>query len=76
MDCEDEKKRVMVKYIYQNDLEFTFHPRNSNFKQAIAMTSSGIKHLKKKNQLNMFKDEIEKKMLLGALEKLSKDELD
>ena len=73
---KDGKKRVMVKYIYQNDLEVTFHPRNSNFKHAIAMTNNAIMHLKMKNQLNVFKDKIGKKIEMGKLEKFNMDELE
>ena len=74
-DDKNGKQRVRVKHIYQNDPEVTFHPRNSNFKQAIDMTNNVIKHLKKKIQLIMFEDEIEKKIELGTQEKLSKNEI-
>ena len=53
----------------------TFHPKNLNFKHAVAMTNSVIKNLKKKNQLDIFKEEIEKKIRLGTMEKVSKEEL-
>ena len=73
--CKNDNQRIMIKYIYQNDPNIKFHPQNLNFKHAIAMTNSVIKNLKKKNQLNMFKEEIEKKIQLGTLEKLIKEEL-
>ena len=75
MGWKNDKQGILAKYIYQNDLNITFHPQNSNFKHAIAMTNSMIKNLKKKNQLNMFKEDIDKKIQLGTLEKLIKEEL-
>ena len=41
----------------------------------MAKTNGGIKILKRENQLNIFKEEIEKKIQLGTLEKLSKEKL-
>ena len=74
MDDKDGKQRVMVKYIHQNNPEVTIHPKNSNFKQAMAITNSVIKNLKKKNQLKIFKEDIGKNIQLGTLKKLSKEE--
>ena len=55
----------MVKFMYQNHSKVTFYPKNSNFKQAIAITNSVIKNSKKTNQINMFKEVIEKKIQFG-----------
>ena len=61
--------------MYENDPESVFHPKNSNFRQALAMPNGVIKNLKRKNQLNIFEEDIENKIQSGTLEKLSKEEL-
>ena len=69
MDGKDGKQRVLVKHLYQNDPEIGLNPKNSKFKQAVAITNEVIKNL------DLFKEENEKKIQLGNLDELSKKEL-
>ena len=68
--------RAKVTYLYQKKPEGVFAPQNSNYKQAVAMSQNMIRQLKKKNQLDMFKEEIQKTIELGTLKKVSSDELE
>ena len=68
--------RVKVNYLYKHNPHVVFAPQNSNYKQAVAMSQNVIRHLKRKNQLEVFQEDINKKIELGTLAEVSDDELD
>ena len=53
--------RVKVSYLYNNDPHVIFALENSNFHQALKTTQRVIHQLKKKGQLPVFQEEIDKK---------------
>ena len=52
-----------------------FAPQNTNYSQALAMSRQVIQQLKRKNQLEVFQEEINKKIPLGILVEVSDQEL-
>ena len=52
--------RVKVSYLYNNDPHVVFAPENTNFNQALIMSKKVIHQLKRKEQLKMFQQEINK----------------
>ena len=71
---KDGKTRVEVEYIYRNDPNETFAPKNSNFKAAIGRINSLIDSLLRKGQLEEFEKEIEKKIQIGTLKEIPESE--
>ena len=61
VETGDGAYRVKVSYLYQHNPHVVFAPQNSNYKQAVAMGQNIIRQLKKKNQLEVFQDEINKR---------------
>ena len=52
--------RVKVSYLYNNNSHVIFVPENSKFQKALTMSHIVIHQLKKKGQLEVFQDEINK----------------
>ena len=73
---ENGKLRVRSEYTYQNDPQETFKPKKSNLKEAVGHTKRLINKLRKKNMLKRFQEEIDKKIQIGKLIKLNKDEVE
>ena len=73
---ENGKLRVRSEYTYQNDPQETFKPENSNFKEAVGHTKRLINKLRKRKMLKRFQEEIDKKIQIGTLKKLSKTEVE
>ena len=68
--------RVKVIYLYQHNPHVVFAPQNSDYKQAMALNQTVIRQLKRKNQLEVFQKEINKKIELGTLLEVSDQELE
>ena len=66
--------RVKVSYLYNNNPPVIFVPENSKFQKALTMSQRVIHQLKKKGQLDLFQDEINKKIQMGRF-KLNDNEL-
>ena len=67
--------RVKLAHLYQHNPHAVFAPQNSNYKQAVAMSQTVIRQLKRKIQLEVFQEEINKNIELGTLVEVSDQEL-
>ena len=72
---ERGKTRVKATFLYRNPPHETFAPENLNMKNALSRTDMIINRLIKKEQLEQFKEEIQKKIDIGCLERVSEEDL-